>query len=137
MRSLWPSGRSMSAAVGAVAALLHLWLGTAMAGPVLLLIDRRGLGDATRRLTWPQSAWLLIGSYWLALTALVAPRWLSIPAYLGVLPVAAALVLRLLGRRTPSPTMGARSWTDRVAVGLLATWPLAWAAMALLGKALF
>ena len=137
MRSLWPSTRELSASVGAVAALLHLWLGTAMAGPVLLLLDRRGLGDATRQLSWPQTAWLLIGSYWLALTALVVPRWLSIPPYLGVLPVAAALLLRFLGRRTPLPTMNSRSWTDRVAVALLMTWPLAWGAMILLGKTLF
>ena len=108
-----------------------------MAGPVLLLLDRRGLGDATRQLSWPQTAWLLIGSYWLALTALVVPRWLSIPPYLGVLPVAAALLLRFLGRRTPLPTMNSRSWTDRVAVALLMTWPLAWGAMILLGKTLF
>ncbi|RUL89708.1 hypothetical protein [Tautonia sociabilis] len=137
LRSLWPSSRSMTPGVGAVLGLLHLWLGLAMAGPVLLLIDRRGLGDATRQLSWAQVAWLLIGAYWLALTALVVPTRLPVHPLLGVLPVAAALVLRVVGPRSPEARLRARSWTDRVAFGLMLTWPIAWVAMVLLGKTLF
>lgn len=137
LRSLWPTSRSMAASVAVVAGFLHLWLGLAMAGPVLLLIDRRGLNDATRQLSWAQVAWLLIGSYWLAMTALVVPTRLAVHPLLGVLPVAAALLLRVIGPRSPGAGLRAESWTDRVAIGLMMTWPIAWGAMILLGKTLF
>jgi hypothetical protein len=137
IRSLWPTSRSMSFGVGVVVGLLHLWLGLAMAGPVLLLIDRRGLNDATRQLSWAQVAWLLIGSYWLALTALVVPTRMSVHPLLGVLPIGAALLLRGMGPRTPEARLRASNWTDHVALVLMATWPLAWIALILLGKTLF
>ncbi|QDV37248.1 hypothetical protein [Tautonia plasticadhaerens] len=137
LRSLWPSSRSMAPGVAVVAGILHLWLGLAMAGPVLLLIDRRGLNDATRQLSWAQVAWLLIGSYWLAMTALVVPTRMAVHPLLGVVPVVAALVLRRIGPRSPEAGLRARSWTDRVAIGLMMTWPIAWGAMILLVKTLF
>lgn len=137
IRSLWPSSRSMSPEVGVVVGLLHLWLGLAMAGPVLLLIDRRGLHDATRQLSWAQVAWLLIGSYWLALTALVVPTRMSVHPLLGVLPILAALLLRGIGPKTSEARLRAQNWTDQVALGLMATWPLAWIALILLSNTLF
>ena len=137
MRSLWPSGGPISPAVAIVAGGLHLWLGLAMAGPLLLLLDRRGLNDATRQLSWAQVAWLLIGAYWLAITAMVVPSRMDVHPLLGGLPVAVALALRLLAPRTDETRLRARTWTDRVAVALMATWPLAWAALILLGKTFF
>ncbi|MEW4567235.1 hypothetical protein AB1L88_05150 [Tautonia sp. JC769] len=137
IRSLWPTSRTMSVEVGVVVGLLHLWLGLAMAGPVLLLIDRRGLNDATRQLSWAQLAWLLIGSYWLALTALVVPTRMSVHPLLGVLPIGAALLLRGIGPKSSQASLRAQNWTDQVAVILMATWPLAWIALILLGKTLF
>jgi hypothetical protein len=137
IRSLWPTSRLMSPEVGVVVVLLYLWLGLAMAGPVLLLIDRRGLNDATRHLSWAQSAWLLIGAYWLALTALVVPTRMSVHPLLGLLPVLVALMLRVIGPRQAKERIISRNWTDRVAFLLIATWPMAWIAMILIGKTLF
>lgn len=137
IRSLWPTTRSMSPGVGVVVVLLYLWLGLAMAGPVLLLIDRRGLNDATRQLSWAQGAWLLIGAYWLALTALVVPTRMSVHPFLGMLPVLVALLLRLIGPRQTKTRILSRNWTDHVAFLLMATWPMAWIAMILIGKTLF
>jgi chromate transport protein ChrA len=88
-------------------------------------------------------AWLIIGFYWIVLTVLVVPvrlhrSPLHDAAMLGLFPVAAALVLRFLDRGSRRAQAGrdAPTWTHRVAVGLLLTWPLAWAALILLGKSL-
>ncbi|WP_169981170.1 hypothetical protein [Tautonia rosea] len=120
-----------------VVGLLHLWLGLAMAGPVLLLIDRRGLNDTARQLSWAQVAWLLIGSYWLVLTAVVVPSRMAVHPLLGVLPIFAALLLRGIGPRRTEARLQAKNWTDQVAFLLITTWPLAWIALILLSKTLF
>ena len=88
-------------------------------------------------------AWLIIGFYWIVLTVLVVPvRLQRSPLFdatwIGLIPVAAALVLRFLhrpSRRSP-PERDSRHWTHHAAVGLLLTWPLAWIALILLGKSL-
>ncbi len=91
--------------------------------------------------TWAELAWLIIGFYWIALTVLVVPvrlhrSPLHDTALIGLFPVAAALVLRVLHRpsRSPDPNRDAPAWTHHVAVGLLVSWPLAWMALVLLGK---
>ena len=46
----------------------------------------------------------------------------------GLFPVLAALALRLFGAPRPAPPHGSPpAWTHRVGLGLLITWPLAWA----------
>ncbi len=134
MRSLWPTERDLQVSVAIVAGVLYLWLGLAMTGPILLLLDRRGLNDATRQLSWPQVAWMLIGSYWLVILALVVPTRLDVHPVLGMLPIAAALILRVLSPPSVKARIRNKSWTDRIAVGLMYSWPVAWGALILLGK---
>jgi len=137
MKSLWPASRSLAPQVLLVAGILYAWLGLAMAGPILLLIDRRGFGDATRRLSWAQVAWLLIGSYWLIICALVVPLRLEVHPLLGLFPILAAILLRFLGPNTGQARITERGWTDRVAFGLMLGWPVAWGCLILLGKTLY
>lgn len=54
-------------------------------------------------------------------------------AVLGDSPILAALGLRLVG---PVPRAAYPGWTHRAAIGVLLTWPIAWIAPILLGKAL-
>jgi len=93
--------------------------------------------------TWAELAWLIIGFYWIGLTVLVVPvrlhrSPLHDSALIGLFPVAAALVLRILDRpsRRPRPNQEAPAWTHHAAIGLLLTWPPAWIALILLGKSL-
>ena len=85
-------------------------------------------------------AWMMIGGYWIALTFFVVPaRTTNAPWTLaGLVPVVAVfLLLRLVPRRPrqaddPPPAR----WTHAVGVGLLWTWPVAWALLYLLGRTL-
>jgi hypothetical protein len=93
--------------------------------------------------TWAELAWLIIGFYWIGLTVLVVPvrlhrSPLHDSALIGLLPVAAALLLRLLDRpsRSSRPNPAAPAWTHHAAVGLLLAWPPAWIALILLVKSL-
>lgn len=140
IRALWRTGQPPTAAQAAMLAFEYLWLGLAMGGPLVLAIDRRaptGPGGPPRY-TWAETSWLLIGGYWLGLTLLIAPARLPINPMLGAFPVLAALALRRFGRRRAAPTLGAPSaWTHRVAVGLIVTWPAAWAVLVLLSPPVF
>jgi hypothetical protein len=93
--------------------------------------------------TWAELAWLIIGFYWIGLTVLVVPvrlhrSILHDSAIIGLFPVAAALILRVLDRpsRRSQPDQEAAAWTHHTAVALLLTWPPAWIALILLGKSL-
>jgi hypothetical protein len=57
-------------------------------------------------------------------------------ALIGLLQVVAALGLWLVVPRRIKPGVEADSWTHPAAVGLLATWPVAWIFLILLGKSL-
>jgi hypothetical protein len=155
IRAFWPSGEQPTIVEIAAIGLVYLWLGLAMSGPVVLLIrrqhpaadtdpvERQGPGPGPEARTWAELAWLIIGFYWIVLTVLVVPvRLQRSPLFdatwIGLIPVAAALVLRFLhrpSRRSP-PERDSRHWTHHAAVGLLLTWPLAWIALILLGKSL-
>ena len=81
---------------------------------------------------------MVIGGYWIGLTLFVVPA-LSIDtpwALVGLLQVVAALGLWLVVPRRIKPGAAAESWTHPAAVGLLATWPVAWIFLILLGKSL-
>jgi hypothetical protein len=146
IRAFWPSAGMAHAAEAVALALVFLWLGLAMSGPVVLLLPHRGEGapaaqDGQRPepRTWAELAWLIIGFYWIGLTVLVVPARLAHTrlfdtALLGVFPVVAALALRFFGRRRLELREAGPSWTHRAAVGLLWTWPVAWIALILLGK---
>jgi len=83
----------------------------------------------------------IIGCDWIGLTILVVPvrrnqtRLLD-SASLGVFRIAAALGLRVFGRKDLPASRPDRSWTHRATVVPLATWPLTWVALILLGKIL-
>ena len=88
---------------------------------------------------------MIIGFYWLGMTVLVVPvrlpgTRLVDAGFLGVFPILAALVLRFFSPRRVRPPGGSaeegHSWTHSTAVALIATWPIAWAALVLLGKTL-
>jgi hypothetical protein len=132
MKAFWPpSGPLPSLRVAVALGILYLWLGLAMAGPIVLLLDRRAEGgvDAPERYSWAERAWILIGVYWVGMTILVVPTRMPSTSLLGVFPVVAGLVLRIFGR--PAPSSGP-TWTHHTALVLLLTWPVAWADLVLL-----
>lgn len=142
VRAFWPSGEPPDAGRVVAIVLVYAWLGLAMSGPVVLAIHRRDAGDGASEApsprTWAELAWLIIGFYWIGLTILVVPiRLAQAPlrdaTVLGVFPILAAGVVRLVG---PVPRGGDPGWTHRAAVGLLLAWPFAWVALILLGKTL-
>ena len=147
-RAFWPrAGVSLALAVFAIG--FYLWLGLAMSGPLLLLRQRTPVQAAggeqpsvPRRAgsrTWAEIAWLLIGVYWIVMGLFILPiRMQSFrfgdTVLFGLVPVAAALVFRLFGPRSTPEIRAAASWTHHAAVGLLATWPIAWFCLIVLGR---
>jgi hypothetical protein len=132
IKAFWPRfGPLPSAPIAVALAILYLWLGLAMAGPLVLLLDRRGSEafDGPGRYSWAERAWILIGVYWVGLTVLIVPTRMPVTSLLGVFPVAAGLILRLFGRPADVP---GPIWTHRTAVALLLTWPVVWADLILL-----
>jgi hypothetical protein len=123
-----------------------VWLGLAMSGPVVLLLDRRAppepapfpSTDPPSRYSLEEMAWMGIGGYFVALTLFVVPArnretpWSMI---LLIQAVAAAILLVWLpfARKHRSKSEGRPPrWTRRAAVVMLLTWPLAWFALVLL-----
>jgi hypothetical protein len=145
-RAFWPS-KGMSPRLGIPAIGLYSWLGLAISGPILLLRhglkpdrtpDDRASPEGTGSPTWAELAWLLIGIYWIVLGLFVIPSRLQVFRFgdmvlFGLVPVVVSLGLRVFGPK-PSPGPGARRrWTHRLGVVLLATWPLAWCCLIILG----
>src|SRR5262245_22259633 len=147
-RAFWPAS-GVSVALGLFAVGFYLWLGLAMSGPLLLLRHgtrtgqhRDGAESASSALhqsrTWAELAWLLIGAYWVTMGVFILPFRLHSFRFgdtvlFGLVPVAAALVFRCFGPR-PTSEPPPESWTHRAAVALLATWPIAWFCLIVLGK---
>jgi hypothetical protein len=148
-RAFWPSTIPATLLWPPILA-FYVWLGLAMSGPIILFRDgartdrpvqaQRSSGLLASR-TWAESAWMLIGIYWIVLGLFVMPARLHdfqpLDAVLyGVVPILVALGCQFLGR-SPSPTGSATTpWTHFVAIGLLATWPLAWVCLLVLGGSL-
>ncbi len=140
VKAFTPRDGLPSRTAGIFVAAVYLWLGLAMGGPMVLLLDRRarprdGDIDSTPKYTWAETAWIMIGGYWIALAMLIVPSRLPANPLLGVFPIVAALVLRFLGSK-PTTTDLAPGWTHSAAVAVLVTWPLAWLGMIALGKSL-
>ena len=147
VRAYWPRNETPDVWAVAVFGFVYVWLGLAMSGPVVMLIrtpksNSEDFDDnPPEPRTWAELAWMLIGFYWIVLTILVVPvrvegtRFLD-SAFLGVFPVAAALGLRFFGMKVAKGFAGQSrpSWTHRVGVGLLWTWPVAWMGLIVLGK---
>jgi len=141
IRAFWPHDGPPSPVAAGFVTVAYVWLGLAMGGPLVLLIDRGRTpppgAPASPRYTWAESAWLMIGAYWIGLALCVIPTRLPINPLLGVFPILAALLLRAFGTKRAAPSPAAKpAWTHAAALAVLATWPLAWLAMIALGGAL-
>jgi len=84
---------------------------------------------------------MLIGIYWIVVSLIVIPARLSQFKFgdmilFGLVPLAVALGMRLLGRRQRENLDAAHAWTHLVGVSLLVTWPIAWICLIVLGKTL-
>jgi hypothetical protein len=108
-----------------------VWIGTAMSGPIVILLDRQRTSPRSRS----EIAWCLIGIYFIGLTLIVVPYrnqetpWamLTLVQFVG-----AAIILGwLLSDRNSqvTPKQIGRSWTTSVSKWLIFTWPLAWLAL--------
>jgi len=148
-RAFWPESRP-SPAVGVPGIGLYLWLGLVMSGPIILLRRRprqarspeppRALAPALSH-TWAELAWLLIGTYWIVLGLFVIPARLhefklGDTVLFGLVPIVVALGLRLFGPRPVAVRVATYAWTHYAAVVLLATWPIAWICLIVLGRTL-
>ena len=149
IREYWPQNETPRVWAVMVIALVYLWLGLAMSGPVVLLIRRPVPNpdhpeEPSEPRTWAELAWMLIGFYWIGLTLVVVPirvqggRFLD-SAVLGLFPVLAALLLRAFGMKAAKGIAGKGrpTWTHQVGVALLWSWPFAWMGLILLGKTFF
>jgi hypothetical protein len=141
IRAFWPHEGMPTPIAGAFVGLTYAWLGLAMTGPLVLLLDQRarlsdpGSGPESRPpYTWAETAWLLVGGYWIGLAMFVVPSRLPVNPMIGVLPVFVAIVIRVSGPRKPPAVRS--TWTHAVAVIVLSTWPFAWIAMIILSKTL-
>jgi hypothetical protein len=148
-RAFWPESRP-SPALGVPGVGLYLWLGLVLSGPIILLRRRpnpSGSADPSREVashgphTWAELAWLLIGSYWIVLGLFVIPARLHAfkladMILFGLIPIVATLALRRLGPHWALEVEAKRTWTHRAAIVLLATWPIAWICLIVLGRTL-
>lgn len=139
VRAFYPKQGFPNHLAEGLAAFVYTWLGLAMAGPLVLLLDGRSQPakdepSTSPKYTWAETAWLLIGGYWLGLALLVVPSRLPISPLLGVFPILAALTVRLFAKKSKGPTDGEPGWTHSLALIVLITWPIAWIGMILLSK---
>jgi hypothetical protein len=146
-RAFWPSSRP-SAALGVPLAGLYVWLGLAMSGPIILLPrwprdpawpGRPTIAGGSR--SWAELAWLLIGMYWIVLGVFAIPARLhgfklGDSLLFGLVPLLVALALRLFGPKRSVGPDAMSAWTHTAAIALLATWPIAWICLIVLGTTL-
>lgn len=156
MRCFWPAPVNLTVGAGVLLSLIYVWLGLIMSGPFLLLLERRQSHDegagpeptvaerpppgrtaepvarlARSRYTRAERAWMSIGAYWIGATAFLIPTRLS-DSPLGlllILQLLAALGLWVVVPRRRPPVEARSSWTHRLSLGLLASWPLVWGAL--------
>lgn len=151
VRAFWPAS-GLPRSLGPPALVLYLWLGLAMSGPILLLRHRERPQRPTEpepspassspvgTRTWAEWAWLCIGVYWIVLGLVLIPSRLREFRFgdailFGLVPIVVALVFRLFGPQTRAERPAA-IWTHLAAVALMASWPIAWACLIILGQRL-
>jgi len=148
-RAFWPTSIPVIF-LGLPVLALYLWLGLAMSGPIILLRAGARTDQSTEAQhrpgpnaswTWAESAWILIGIYWIVLGLVVIPArlhdfQLKDAVLFGAVPILVAVGFRFLGPSAVAARTGATSWTHRAAVLLLATWPIAWVCLIVLGNSL-
>jgi hypothetical protein len=152
-RAFWPRN-GMSPALGLFAMGFYLWLGLAMSGPLLLL--RHGSRTARDRATpsrsgtnlnaepgrsWAELSWLLIGVYWIVMGVFVLPIRIQNFRFgdtilFGLVPVLGGITFRLFGPKNKTAGGISTSWTHQAAIALLATWPIAWLCLIVIGQSL-
>jgi hypothetical protein len=148
-RAFWP-GRGQAPGVMLAALGFYLWLGLTLSGPIVLLrvgpatrpdspADPGGSPAPATARTGAEWAWLLIGVYWIILGLFVIPS--RVPEFLfrdtltyGCVPIVSALLL--LALRKPRTERTATTWTHLAALGVLASWPVAWVCLIILGQRL-
>jgi hypothetical protein len=84
---------------------------------------------------------MLIGIYWIVVSIIVIPARLrdfklGDMILFGLVPLAVALAMRLLGPKPKERLDSERAWTHAVGVTVLLTWPIAWCCLIVLGRAL-
>ncbi len=148
-RAFWPGSR-ISSIVSVAGLCFYLWLGLAMSGPILLFRRKPPRIEATnlaqqaavaQSRTWAELAWMIIGVYWIVVSLIVIPARLrdfrlGDMVLFGMVPLAVALGMRLLGSAARPDGDRAPSWTHGVGVVLLVTWPVAWVCLIVVGKTL-
>jgi hypothetical protein len=146
-RAFWPVA-GLSPVMGAAGVGLYLWLGMAMSGPLTLLRHRPRSSSTSANgvcvtpaalYTWAECAWLLIGIYWIVIELFVIRARLSEftagdVLLFGIVPFAIALAFRVFGRGSRGVRDAAQVWTHKAALVILATWPVAWISLVLLGQ---
>ncbi len=141
-----------------------LWLGLAMSGPLVLLLERERFSEDPERRTRPgrligdvpagtpppaeaseprrsysraELAWSVIGGYWIGVAVLVVPlRSGETPWLLMALVPVIGLAWILVAPRRKGDSPPPRGWTHPTAVALLWTTPLAWLNLVLIARAL-
>ncbi len=138
VRALWPAGVTPRGPTLIVVFLFYGWLGLAMSGPFVLLRRTNDVDKVRREVSRPpkrarigqplelrpeppprysraESAWLLIGGYWIAAAVLVLPT--RIPSrsapILGLLPFVAVGILWPWGLAERSRGRASRSGPTR------------------------
>jgi hypothetical protein len=150
-RAFWPAGGPASGLI-APAMALYAWLGLALSGPILLLrrlpsdpaegsAPSAGPHPRAGSHTWAEWAWLFVGCYWIVLGLFVIPARLrefgaGDVFVFGMVPIVAALCLRLVGSKAAAAARQTTDWTHPAAVVLLLTWPLAWGCLVFIARGL-
>jgi hypothetical protein len=148
-RACWPSSPP-APVLRLPIATLYIWIGMAMSGPPLLLwrgfarpaVATQGTqSPQATRATWAETAWLLIGIYWIVIGLFLIPArlrgfQLTDTVLFGIIPFAVSLGFWLCRPRKANESVPSHPWTHTTAVVLLAMWPVAWFCLIVLGKSM-